>query len=1593
MAWTGARVLSTSLYIAAAFALAGCSSSLFTEDKGQELDQAKGDGKVDKACLKLDFSKPTLDVQTTRSLVHCLNGNGSIQAYENLVGSLSDTQLQVVLDTMNAQLLNNPTRLKATDSSFEQMDERGILTRAFDKLSKILSKGKLIRSAVRLVRQTTTREGDGALFHSRPRNLDPDILNSIKILAQEVSRDSSGHFTVEEARKTAANGLEMGVRTTALDSYKAMIDGFHSQIPLRSPSLNLKFFTERTLEYIKAKIHGDRALGKVLMWGIADGSLLKAFDYYYYSECEKLTPGKCDPTSGGALALDSQTQAMEAFMRLLSLEHKEDILSPMVKLFRVMDAPISCMADTKQVPNADMFVMNELIKLVPLDVPQWTMRTNTMKMKLVNSMCEFPNDDEVTFNTLMNVLRELSRYTDANSFGRPLITVSHFLKGLEVGDQVPMSAGARADLARYMDYPENERHRRFMTHWLGDKNESVNAYTHLADLLGELSRPNRQVVGNLLYLLNVAAPGSKDRADIQSMARTFMSSQSLLGGRSLYDIFNNAILKVDVGTLYDLLTGVSELIDLQEDLANPLLDVNRDALLMNNSNPVIEIALDLGLNADKNQLFFETLFEIADTDQFEDAMLLTARMADNGTLRELLKGLLMMFRGHTGDIAPPIPQNVPPAKLADPSRDQSTRNRPAWKPDPAWWPQDYDRVQGCYDINLDLPFGNPFPGETAGRSTWERQMGQIASCVNANHGNAEAESFLNYGVSQKVKDDRSFLGTVVDLMADFIPTGGERARLQNIYDELSDLMLDDASFRDMKTMNEMLPLLFEKKYCSTKYSDEAPRCQANAPYLSVMQGLSRAMTVVAGEGTRLQDILNVGKIAVVDKQLPKSVGLLYDVSNDAEERADNPDKYPFVADKKPPISSYPTHGGGNTNVEKWLAQAIEKYEGRKATPEIIAQKVEQYYNQPLPAEELYYTDYKGVKRSGYANAEIFKEKIKPLFDELSKGNRVEATMTFFYRMYGNPYTPEWWSYWFRYLASNVRAVPYYYPGQYPGKSKPTVRLISQLEMLDLVVANADFTLSQYGQDGFGIVGNDDNFAIKYLTLLGLCGEDMDPAVDRMGRELAFFQSMSERLGGIPVIGGKIFKDELRRRLFNLTQIFPILREVNKVYKFEGSDGKVIYANHLGVLRDLFKAVLKALPEDMHDERKNKELYRRDKNPLALIAEMVRFGILRNIGVNMWYVNPDARNPMKLQHSDDTDRENRKIVPQKISHILRFLMDAAVKRDAQKFTLNRDAVAILRYLTTDNCDRKSKPEYSNLPCVVPAGKKDPRSFNERYMLIGRVLDQFFDWIKDDDRREYEGKTRVMAMIKRSGYDAMRLIERLGGDNLAKRTEFTQQLTKVLRPVLGSAKGAELITENMDLVEPLFNDSESLHFINLLIDAETSDRMRDDTAYTDSEAFADFKGLAHVLMTELSKQDAFVATEGLDLAYLLYSDPQSRFKSAFNAMKWMKDDPEYISFKKANGERITRQIVRWFGREGTASQPRELRPRLQEHLGEHLGNGDVKDLMLFIGNQSSTDQFYNQIKFVGNRDYVNKLNDFLELMKGGIVDVYPRRQATQ
>lgn len=1581
--------------------LSGCSGSWFSKkDKNNELKAVQGTGEINENCLGLDLSDSPLNPPTARALIRCLNANGSIQEYAALVDKMSDPQLNALLVTLDQHLVRNPQRLKSLDVTIEQMDQRGILKEVFEKLSLILENPRLVRSGIKILKQASGSMHDQ--HEHAPFEIDPALLKMIQILGEELQSEAGEKKGLKQARKNVAHILEAAQVLLSLQAYQELVRGLQAPLELIDPiEGTLEVIARRLFVYLQEKIQeSPHALGRLVGWGIADGSLFQGVDHYLMSSCDDKKPVQCD---GPFLAEEDQIIALNELLKSLTIArtdgiyHREKILKPLVDLFKVGNGPIRCMANTKEVPNMDLYVMDELSRLAPLEVPLWVTRDNILKIAVANGLCTLPSltegETQKTFQQLIAVLRDLARYknhpqdtSQSPGFGRPLITVTHLVNALKHAEQFPLSSEAKKDLANLLPYPEQERYRRLSVQWLGDAGKS-NIYSHLSQGLMEMVRPERNAVLNALYLLNYPEKKEKTdavvhRKDVEKLARVFMvlrphlktESVNAFGTnpkeyRSIYDIVVGAVRNVNQETFVDFVMGAKDLILDPQPIAKPLVEMMREALVMNDVEPVLETALEIAAQADQKKELFEALFDVVDTDEFHQAMRLTAKMAKNGTLSELIKSMIALFRGTAKRAAhQPVALAVSEIGALSAEKDMSSASVKEWSPTPAIWSTNGKGLNACQKINFDLPLSH-----TGKSMLWTQQVEHLAACANVNQDLNEFEGFVNYAVHSRMASGKSAAAVLIEMAMRLIPEEGSLpngfADLQRIYDELGDLLVDEKNVEDVKQFAEILPLLVKPQYCSGWFDEKfqlPQQCrQSEGENLAVLQALGRAIGLLKKNPDDLQKVLNLARTAVEHPSIFQTGYWLWDVWNEVDEYV------PVVKmDQKPPLISYPLnhYQGKNHNevLKQRIREAYLRHYHREPTDADYQEMARQYWNQPVSHLKKEYKDRNGKFRIGFANAEEFKEHVREFLEALSRPRHLEGALRFFMTLDKNPYTPEFWASWFQRASANVRPFAFYYPGNYPSKKNPPeIRLISQLEMMELLVENADFTLADLKQPlGRAFEDPHTNFAIKYLTLLAQSPDNMDPVVHAMEAEMKNYYGLIND----PALKG-LLKPELKRRVFNLTQIISILKELNQDVLWKFSDGTAATVNDLRLLAHLFQASLSATPPE------KQHIYNRNENSLVVVAELVKMGLGKTTAAGMWSYYPQSGPETKWpNHEDDWDAQDRHVLPGKISHILRFLLEAVVVHKGKKREINPSAIVALDYLLRKDCSARAAN--SKKSCVGLNGRSIP--FDDRFVFIGKVIDAYFKWTLDDELKKERGEIPFSATLKKIASEALLLADRLATGEHGERINLTPSLILALQSVLGTKQGTQLLAENLDLVKDLVKEPKTLAFLTAMRAGEKSRKMD----------FQATQALMKPLLDHAGADKGVSVLSGLKLWSKLHDKPA--FDGAIHVTKWFLKDPEYLKLKNQSLDRIADQLRQW------ALKPSSyLRPQVQRAIGESSASGDVKDLIIFLGQESSSpkkDHFYKQVEFLGipkdnekhsnQFKYVERLQAFLDVLRRGI-----------
>lgn len=233
---------------------------------------------------------------------------------------------------------------------------------------------------------------------------------------------------------------------------------------------------------------------------------------------------------------------------------------------------------------------------------------------------------------------------------------------------------------------------------------------------------------------------------------------------------------------------------------------------------------------------------------------------------------------------------------------------------------------------------------------------------------------------------------------------------------------------------------------------------------------------------------------------------------------------------------------------------------------------------------------------------------------------------------------------------------------------------------------------------------------------------------------------------------------------------------------------------------------------------------------------------------------------------------------------------------------------------------------------------------------------------------------MGNIKHAGYELVTLVDRLNFDAHGNRDTVTPTLVPtVLKAVLGSKANTGKIAKHFDILESVIKDTTTVHLVDALVAGETEHPTE----------FNSVRSISPAVIAELAKDNGIAADAGLDLAVTIKESPNwEPLKATF---KWMRKDKDYLTIRQDFFDRVKDQLRSW------ALRDTPLGLRLHGYLGKHMGNGDLRDLTLFMGRQG--DALYDSIKFAGNYDpqtqtypYIDKLNDFMDLLHRGLVDNY-------
>lgn len=1423
------------VYFCLILTLSGCSSSIFKENDSR-IVQLSQNNVFASGCAGVSLNSDALDVPTARNLVSCLNSHGAIPEYDTFVKSLSDEDLSAFLSVANNGFLKNRRRLKELDLSFEFLDQKGVFDPALKAMSSVLKNQAFISNLLTLVKKVAFESQDDGR-----RRLSLDLLKSIEALSPELNREN------------LQVALDLGQVAVRLNSLRELSKSLGPSFS-GAQSDSLKLVTDGIWSYsLGAAKDSQSQLTSSLLSQLVNQNIFQAFDRYLSFHDSSLAE------------VDAQNARLGFFVDFLGHNNQPTtFLRDISFLFKMLDGPVNCLQNPQRIPNALMWVLDQITdsNRSIADVPNFMSKTNMVMLSVATSVCDFPVIQNQTLGSLVPVLFPLV------SSGSATIA-AEFLKSARTSEN-----STSRDLTK-------------LTVNLLSRKETPKIGAFLRGLT------DRKILADAVYLAYAFDP-LRDRPHISNFAQLLQLNRETLGNRSVADVFIKQLSLLDDteenrNLLYQTINSFADYLDdshYQDELLAPLVTAARQALLYNNLNPVVDFLSEVGKNAQSYQNFFNALFIAAEKPEFRGVLTLTARMAQDGSLKDLIKSLLVMFRksGQDIDVSQQTQSSVADAAMPPSERNRSSRNLPQnLKPPYVDITLDPQHL-GCSTLNPDVLLSDlTSPG-------WDNEVRSIAACINnGSHQNyQDIVALFEYGLSNVMPDlnrgdsrPRSLASYLVDQLKRFIPANASD-RVKAIQ-ELGDVFIrNQVDFRNGMVFSQ---LLIQKGAAGISLVEEllkvAPRLMQDRSRLGVQKGMEW-MGAVLGFDSAAKAIGYVARKAY-ESELPA--------------REEDVVRLPLREE---------------------VAAALNQYEGSSSTP--LNLRVDQVYKS--------YQDQIRNDRPllHYSSNKALQDSIWEFFSILARPGAFEWMLSAFYKFDRNPYSASWWAGWYKRLSEHYVVIPYYYPGA----SKPTVRIVNDLDRLEIMVIDADFKMNDYSFPLNILPNNDQNFAIKFLSYLAASGRNLWPAIEAMERETAFYNGLRND----PLFGATL-PAAVKNRLSNISATLPVMRELY------GGRGGVpqdqVDANDIRVLADIFNTFLSSTPA------RYREVYHKDVHNLEAIVQLTRLGVLRNVGRIMQSVDP-------------TSATARTTKLEKIVPIVQNMLDATLVYDNQRHPgLNSETVNLLNFLL-----RTEK------------GKT----------FVNAVVAQFADWVNSNAIDSNTQETNA-ELLKRSGLHSLRVMAYLNERAAAISSSppeslgMTQALIRVLAPLI--VNKSEILIQDLDLLEFVLLRGKIANVLERVA-AETINQ-RQGAEMSDLSVLAVFSDSSVREMVRRGAASDLVNTLDHVFNYGASHDHLHKARMAWNELVL---SPLYVS---SGIEDILRRFLLWF--EGYGSERTALARRTQSFLAESLSNGELMDLLQFGGcyptyseSCARPNELYTQLSLLGNPQRVREIQDFLDLLNSAM-----------
>ncbi|MBU6375694.1 MAG: hypothetical protein KGQ59_06845, partial [Bdellovibrionales bacterium] len=610
----------------------------------------------------------------------------------------------------------------------------------------------------------------------------------------------------------------------------------------------------------------------------------------------------------------------------------------------------------------------------------------------------------------------------------------------------------------------------------------------------------------------------------------------------------------------------------------------RRFLLMNDAHPVLDVFVGLLSDPTQNKDFFEAIFRTARKypDEFQAAIRLVGDMthADDGRLSEILAATVRIFSkfAATGVSGGPIrPQEVPvldAARLRSHSWSKTDLVTVAPQILPEW--------RGCIGLSPTIRL------DRYSSAGFENDFANYMECLNSDNKHREiVDDVFLYLKVQKTNSGKPLLYHWIDSLRGFeVSPNTIRELLKSFFD----LYDEGTLFQAVDVLPWWLNYDFSASRTSTKETLVSP----------LIELIGNLMRREPASVLRFEKFF--GQLIQSDS-MPGAVSFLRKLSI-----------------KKPSVTPFVDHEGFSKRpfIEPlWQYECIDR---SSAQDQRISQLIHEYRNS-VTGWQL---DSKGDLRFSWSKTDIQAE-LAPIAKKLGDPTQgpLGARLLDFMRMSSlqpgaQPDQARLQSWvelrnWLKERSNDWEVIPYFYPGE----ESPRLKMVSSLDLFELLVINADFN-----------VVLPENYALKFLGLMAQAwgdeprrlwpediqkrfpGERRPQTLREAFDEIKKTQALAQAAIGFPDLpdcprgktgqhGISLVPLDLKARVFNMAQLLPVIER-------NLPDSHSQYRGGMKVFRNLLYQMWASTPE------KDRDACDGWKSNLSVAPALAKLGMFRQL---------------------------------------------------------------------------------------------------------------------------------------------------------------------------------------------------------------------------------------------------------------------------------------------------------------------------------------------------------------------------------------------